>query len=261
MNIPSMKEKVAIITGAGRGQGAATAKLFAEAGAKVVVSDIDEKTGESVVKEINASGGTAFFQRADVAKVTDVEQLVAAAVQRYGKLDAAVNNAACMPDTRPITELVESEFDHVISVDLKSVAFCLKYEILQMLRQGGAGAIVNIASTSSFRPQVNNPAYVAAKHGVIGLTKAAAMENSPKGIRINSVSPGAIDTPMLHDALADRGGDIDGDIVADFTPHLSLFNRFGKSIEVAQASLWLCSDLSSYVTGANLAVDAGYINR
>jgi glucose 1-dehydrogenase len=182
--------------------------------------------------------------------------MVRAAVERFGRLDCAVNNAAVAPDTHPIAELDEAEWDRVLAVDLKGVALCLKYEISQMLSQGGGGAIVNVGSVSSFRPQPENAAYVAAKHGVIGLTKTASLENAPHGIRVNTVCPGAIDTPMIRGALETVGL-----TEADFAPVISLFGRFGKPEEVAQASLWLCSDAASYVTGAALAVDAGFTSR
>lgn len=256
MNIPSLEGKVAIVTGAAMGMGAATAKLFAKAGAKVVAADINEEKGEAVVKEIVDSGGVAVFQKTDVSKSEDVQAMVAAAVKEFGKLDVAVNNAARSPDKKPLVEMDEAEFDSVIAIDLKGAALCMKYEIIQMLSQGGGGSVVNIASVSGLRPQPDNPAYVAAKHGVIGLTKAAAIENSPKGIRVNAVAPGAIDTPMLRTALVTY--DLKEE---DYAPHLSLFGRFGKAEEVAHANLWLASDLSSYVTGVTLPVDAGYTNR
>jgi NAD(P)-dependent dehydrogenase (short-subunit alcohol dehydrogenase family) len=256
MNGPSLEGKVAIVTGAAVGMGAATAKLFGAAGAKVIVADLDEKNGNEVVKQIKESGGNAIFQKANVAVAKDVEAMVAAAVSNFGKLDVAVNNAAITPDNHPIAEMDEAEFDNVIAVNLKGVALCLKYEISQILRQGTPGAIVNIASVSSFRPQPSNSAYVAAKHGVIGLTKTAALENGQHRIRVNAVAPGAIDTPMLRGSLETIGC-----TEADIAPILSLFNRFGKPEEVAQASLWLASDLASYVTGATIAVDAGFTSR
>jgi NAD(P)-dependent dehydrogenase (short-subunit alcohol dehydrogenase family) len=251
-----LEGKVALVTGAGMGMGEATAQVFAAAGASVVVADIDAEAGESTVAAILAAGGTAAFQRADVSSATDVEALVAAVVERFGRLDCAVNNAAVTPDTHPIAEFDEAEFDRVLAVDLKGVALSLKYEIVQMLRQDGGGAIVNIGSVSSFRPQPNNAAYVAAKHGVIGLTKVASLENAPLGIRVNAVCPGAIDTPMIRGALKTTGL-----TEADFAPVISLFGRFGRPEEVAQASLWLCSDHASYVTGTALSVDAGYTSR
>jgi glucose 1-dehydrogenase len=251
-----LEGKVAIVTGAAEGMGEATARLFAEAGAKVLAADVKTDVGEASVQRIVEAGGTASFIRADVSESQDVEAMVRAAVDRYGRIDCAVNNAGVKPDQDPIASLEEDEWDRVIGVNLKGVALCLKYEIAQMLAQGDGGAIVNVASVSSFRPQPNNAAYNAAKHGVLGLTKTASLENAPLGIRVNSVCPGAIDTPMIRQSLIEVGL-----TEADFAPAISLFNRFGRPEEVAQASLWLCSDLASYVTGAALAVDAGYTSR
>jgi glucose 1-dehydrogenase len=248
--------KVALVTGAAMGMGEATARLFAAAGASVVVADRQADAGEAVVAQITQAGGEASFCAADVSDAGDVAGLVRSAVERYGRIDCAVNNAAVKPDNAPIAELDEAELDRVLAVNLKGVALCLKYEIAEMLKQGGGGAIVNVASVSSFRPQPNSAAYNAAKHGVIGLTKTASLENAPLGIRVNSVCPGAIDTPMVRAALADTGL-----TEQEFAPLISLFGRFGRPEEVAQASLWLCSDQASYVTGAALAVDAGYTSR
>lgn len=256
MTARALEGKVALVTGAAMGMGAATAQLFAEAGARVVVADMNEDLGRTLVREIERSGGEALFQRVNVSLAAEVDALVQAIVTRFGRLDVAVNNAAVTPDTRPLAEMDEAEFDRVIAVDLKGVALCLRYELAQMIRQGGGGSIVNIGSTSSFRPQPNNGAYVAAKHGVIGLTKVAAIENGIYGIRVNVVAPGAIDTPMLRGALAQMGAS-----EAEFAPALSLFGRFGQPREVAQASLWLASEQSSYVTGSTIHVDAGYTSR
>lgn len=251
-----LEGKVAIITGAAMGMGEATARVFAAAGAHVLVSDIDSELGQKVAAGIEQTDGSASFCRVDVSKAADAQAMVRTAVERYGRLDCAVNNAAVTPDTHPIAELDEQEWDRILAVDLKGVALCLKYEVAQMLEQGDGGAIVNIGSVSSHRPQPNNAAYVAAKHGVIGLTKVASLENAPEGIRVNTVCPGAIDTPMIRGALETVGL-----TEAEFAPVLSLFGRFGRPEEVAQASLWLCSDASSYVTGAVLAVDAGFTSR
>jgi len=253
-----LEGKVAIVTGAGRGMGAATARLFAASGAKVVVSDVDDATGEAVAAEIGAAGGTAFYRHADVSSQGDVEALVRAAVERYGRLDCAVNNAAVSPDTHPLAELDEEELDRVLAVDLKGVALCLKHELAQLRSQGDGGAIVNIGSVSSFRPQPRTAAYTAAKHGVVGLTKVAAVENGSYGIRVNTICPGAIDTPMLRGALERHPVEID---MAAYVPAMSLLGRIGTPEDVAQASLWLCSDAASFVTGAVLAVDAGYLAR
>src|SRR3954451_12912137 len=252
----ALEGKVAIVTGAAMGMGQATARVFAAAGAHVLVSDINAELGEATAKSIEQDGGSASYCRTDVSKAADVEAMVRTAVERYGRLDCAVNNAAVTPDTHPIAELDEPEFDRVLAVDLKGVALCLKYQVAQMLEQGDGGSIVNIGSVSSSRPQPNNAAYVAAKHGVIGLTKVASLENAPKGIRVNTVCPGAIDTPMVRGALETVGL-----TEAEFAPQISLLGRFGRLEEVAHASLWLCSDRSSYVTGAVLAVDAGYTSR
>lgn len=252
----SLEGKVAIVTGAAMGMGEATARVFAAAGANVLVSDVNEELGLATVERIERDGGTASFCRTDVSRAVDAENMVRTAVERYGRLDCAVNNAAVTPDTHPIAELDEQEFDRILAVDLKGVALCLKFEVTQMLQQGDGGAIVNIGSVSSFRPQPNNAAYTAAKHGVIGLTKVASLENAPLGIRVNTVAPGAIDTPMIRGALETVGL-----TEAEFAPTISLLGRFGQPEEVAQASLWLCSDQSSYVTGAVLSVDAGYTSR
>jgi glucose 1-dehydrogenase len=150
----------------------------------------------------------------------------------------------------------ESEWERVMGVDLKGVALCIKYQLRQMIRQERGGSIVNIGSVSSYRPQINNPVYVAAKHGVVGLTKTAALENGQYGIRVNMVAPGAIDTPMLRNAMVARNV-----TEAEFAPALSLLNRFGKPEEVAHASLWLASDMASYVTATTINVDAGYAHR
>jgi NAD(P)-dependent dehydrogenase (short-subunit alcohol dehydrogenase family) len=236
--------------------GEATARVFAAAGAQVLVSDINEELGQATVERIERDGGSASFCKTDVSMAAHAENMVRTAVERYGRLDCAVNNAAVTPDTHPIAELDEQEWDRILGVDLKGVVLCLKYEISQMLAQGDGGSIVNIGSVSSFRPQPNNAAYVAAKHGVIGLTKTASLENAPLGIRVNTVAPGAIDTPMIRGALETVGLTEE-----EFAPVISLLGRFGKPEEVAQASLWLCSDQSSYVTGAVLSVDAGYTSR
>lgn len=256
MTFPVLQDKVAIITGAAMGMGAATAQLFAEAGAKVVVADMNADKGEAVVADIEAAGGVAFFQRVDISDSDQVKAMVDATVERFGRLDAAVNNAALTPDDKPLAEFDEAYWDRLMSIDLKGTALCMKWELQQMISQGGGGSIINISSVSGFRPQPNNAAYVAAKHGVNGLTKVAALENGALNIRVNAVAPGAIDTPMLRGALEQFNL-----TEADYAPQLSLLNRFGQPSEVAQASLWLASDLSSYVTGTVIHVDAGYTSR
>ena len=256
MTFPVLKDKVAIVTGAAMGMGAATAQLFAAAGAKVVIADMNAAKGNEVVAEIEAAGGNVFFQMVDISRSEQVKAMVDAAVERYGRLDAAVNNAALTPDDKPLAEFDEDYWDRLMSIDLKGTALCMKWELQQMIRQGGGGSIINISSVSGFRPQPATPAYVAAKHGVNGLTKVAAVENGALNIRVNAVAPGAIDTPMLQGALEQFNLTEE-----EYAPQLSLLNRFGQPHEVAEASLWLASDQSSYVTGTVIHVDAGYTSR
>ncbi|MFP7170294.1 SDR family NAD(P)-dependent oxidoreductase [Terribacillus halophilus] len=256
MTYPVLEGKVAIVTGAAMGMGLATAKLFAEAKAKVVVADFNEEKGRAAVEEMEAAGGTAYFVKVDVSDSAQVKHMVEETVSKFGRLDAAVNNAALTPDNAPAAEFDEAYWDRLIAVDLTGTALCMKYELQQMIKQGEGGSIVNISSVSGFRPQPNNIAYVAAKHGVVGMTKVAALENGPMNIRVNTVAPGAIDTPMLRGSLEETG-----QTEEEFAPKLSLLGRFGQPEEIAQASLWLASDQSSYVTGTTIHADAGYTSR
>lgn len=248
-----LENKVAIITGGAMGMGAATAELFAQEGAKVVIADYNEEKGRAQVAKIKATGGEASFVKTDVSKANDVENMVKFAVDTYGRLDVALNNAAISPDDKPIADFDEAYWDRLMSIDLKGVALGMKYEIKQMMAQGGGGSIINTSSVSGIRPQPGTPAYIAAKHAVIGLTKSAAMDYSPHQIRINSVAPGAIDTPMLRGALEQFGLD-----AAAYAKQLSMLGRFAHAEEVAKAHLWLASDDASYVTGAVISVDGGY---
>jgi len=236
--------------------GAATARVMAGYGARVVVADLNAEAGRSTIQSIIATGAKAHFVQCNVADEEQVKALVAETVSTFGRLDCAVNNAAITPDSLPIAEADMAAWDRVIDIDLRSVMLCMKHEIRQLLAQGGGGAIVNIGSVSSVRPQPSNSAYVAAKHGVVGLTKTGSLEYAPQGIRVNAVLPGAIDTPMLRGAL-----DQTGYTEADFAPALSLLGRFGRPEEVGEASAWLCSDAASYITGHSLAVEAGYLTR
>lgn len=256
MTFPVLEGKVAIVTGAAMGMGRETAILFAEAKAKVVIADFNEEKGQAVAEEIKAAGGEASFVKVDISNSEAVQAMVKFAVDTYGKLDVAVNNAALTPDDKPAHDFDEDYWNRLIGVDLTGTALCLKYELKQMREQGQGGSIINISSVSGFRPQPDNIAYVAAKHGVVGITKVAALENGPLNIRVNSVAPGAIDTPMLRRALEQFGLNEE-----EYAPQLSLLNRFGKPREIAQASLWLASDASSYVTGTTIHADAGYTSR
>lgn len=248
-----LNDKVAIVTGAAMGMGKAAALLFAEAGAKVVVADFNEEKGQETVDEIKAAGHEAAFVKVDVSVEEDVKHMVEFTVETYGKLDVALNNAALTPDDKPLAEMDFAYYERLMSVDLNGVALCLKYEIKQMVEQGHGGSIINVSSVSGIRPQPGNPGYIAAKHGVIGLTRSAAFDYSPQGIRVNAVAPGAIDTPMLRGAIEQFGLD-----PVEYPKQLSMLGYFADPKEVAQAHLWLASDLSSYVTGAVLPVDGGY---
>ncbi|GAA4259775.1 glucose 1-dehydrogenase [Dietzia aurantiaca] len=247
--------RVAIVTGAASGMGAATAETLARHGARVLVADLDAERGAAVAEQITASGGTAAFHRVDVSQESEVEAMVAAAVERWGRLDCAVNNAALAPDSAPIVDMDIEQFDRIIAVNLRSVALCLKHQIRRFHTQGTPGSIVNLGSVSSVKARNNNAAYVASKHGVVGLTKTAALEYGKDQIRVNAVLPGGIDTPMIR-AAREASGVTPPDEFA-----LSLFGRLGSPDEVAEACLWLVSDRSSFVTGHCLAVDAGFLAR
>lgn len=233
--------------------GKSTALLFGKSGSKVAVADMNEEEGQKTVDEIKSDGGEATFFKVNVSDEADVKKLIDDVVDTYGKLDVAVNNAAITPDDKPIADMDMDYYDKLMSVDLRGVALCLKYELKYMEDAGIKGSIINTSSVSGIRPQPANPAYVAAKHGVIGLTKNAAMDYSPKGIRVNSVAPGAIDTPMLRGALEQFGFEPD-----EYAKKLSMLERFAQADEVAEANAWLASDHSSYVTGTVINVDGGY---
>jgi glucose 1-dehydrogenase len=257
MTFPVLEGKTAIVTGAAMGMGEATARLFAEAKANVVIADFNEEKGRRVAESIAAdTGAQTLFVKVDVSDSAQVKAMVEATVERFGHLDVAVNNAALTPDNGLASEFDEDYWDRLMAVDLKGAALCQKYELQQMIAQGDGGSIINISSVSGFRPQPNNIAYVAAKHGVVGMTKVAAMENGQHNIRVNSVAPGAIDTPMLRGALEEFGLDEES-----YAPQLSLLNRFGQPREIAEATLWLASDASSFVTGTVIHADAGYVGR
>jgi glucose 1-dehydrogenase len=256
----SFAGRSAIVTGGSGGMGRAIALAFAGAGAKVTVSDINVDAGRETADLIVAAGGTAVFVRNDVSKGDDVAAMVTAAVDAHGGLDFAVNAAAIEFEVDYLADLADDDFDRMIAVNLRSVFLCMKHEINSMLASGsaaaGRAAIVNIASTNSYRPQPHQSAYTASKFGVLGITKSAAVDYAPRGIRINAICPGAIDTPMLRGAIAKRGRDPQE--VAD---RLSLNGRFGTPDEIASAALWLCSSASSFTIGHALAVDGGYLAR
>ncbi|RPE14372.1 SDR family oxidoreductase [Chitinophaga lutea] len=246
---PLLAGKVALVTGAGSGIGEATAILYAAHGAKVIVSDVNEKGGQSTVEAIRKKGGDAQFVQCDVSKAAECEQLVSATLKAYGRLDAACNNAGIGGEQHPIADMSVEGFDKVIAINLSSVFYCMKYQIPAMLKNGG-GAIVNMASILGQVGFAYSAGYVAAKHGVIGLTQNAGIEYSAQGIRVNAVGPGFIDTPLLKDA----NPQMKAGLVAKHP-----IGRLGKAEEVAELVIWLSSDKASFVTGAYYPVDGGYL--
>jgi NAD(P)-dependent dehydrogenase (short-subunit alcohol dehydrogenase family) len=250
--------EVVLVTGAAGGMGRAIAVAFASAGAAVVMGDVDEEGGRETERLVTQAGGAGTFRATDVADGSSVERLVGTAVESFGALHCAVNAAAIENETKPLHECGDADFDRMQAVNLRGVFLSMKHEVGAMLRNeardGARGAIVNIASTNSFRPQHDQPAYTASKHGVLGLTRSAAYDYAPRGIRVNAICPGTIDTPMLRNAMARRGRDPQ-DVVARLSP----LGRFGTPDEIASAALWLCSTASSFTLGHALAVDAGYL--
>lgn len=244
--------KVALITGGSSGIGRATALLFGREGAKVAVADYNAEGGERTVKTIKDAGGTAFFHAVDVSNPQAVEALINKVVETWGRLDYAFNNAGIEGQMALTPDCTIENWNRVIAIDLTAVFLCMKYEIAQMLKQGG-GSIVNTASVAGLYGLAAAPAYVAAKHGVAGLTKTAALEFAQKGIRVNAVCPGFIRTPMV-DRVLDKGVFSEEQIFAAEPMH-----RMGKPEEIAEAVLWLCSEASSFVTGLPMPIDGGYV--
>jgi len=245
-----LENKVAIITGAGSGIGKAISLLYANEGAKIIVSDINEKGGNETVSEIKAKGGEAIFVKADTSKVDDNKNVVDQAVKQFGGLHIAVNNAGIGGPLSPTGEYPIDGWDKVIAINLSGVFYGLRYQIPAILEAGG-GSIVNVASILGKVGTKGSAAYVAAKHGVIGLTEAAALEYADKKIRINSIGPGYIHTPLLTNSLSDEA--------MKALVGLHPIGRLGTSEEVAELALWLNSDKASFVTGSYYNVDGGYL--
>ena len=248
--------KVALVTGGASGIGRACAQLFASEGASVVVSDVALEGGHETVRLIEEDGGEAFFVEADVSKAAQVEALVGGTVEAYGHLDYAFNNAGIEGRMATNTaDYLEEDWDRVIAVNLKGVWLCMKHEIAHMLRQGG-GSIVNNSSVEGLVGLQGTSAYAASKHGVVGLTKTAALEYARSGIRVNAVCPGLIRTPMVERYT---GGDAETE--AQWAAIFEPVGRMGSSEEVAEAVVWLCSEAASFVTGHAMAVDGGFLAR
>lgn len=246
---PSFTGKVALVTGAGSGIGEATAKLYATCGARVIVSDINEKGGNAVVEAIRKNGGEAQFVLCDVSKPEECARLVQETLKVYGRLDYACNNAGIGGEQNLLADMSVEGFNKVIAVNLSSVFYCMKYQIPAMLQNDG-GAIVNMASILGQVGFAYSAGYVAAKHGVVGLTQNAGIEYSAKGIRVNAVGPGFIDTPLLSQADSKTKEGL-------VSKHP--IGRLGTSEEVAELVIWLSSDKASFVTGAYYPVDGGYL--
>jgi NAD(P)-dependent dehydrogenase (short-subunit alcohol dehydrogenase family) len=253
-----MKEfegKIALVTGGGSGIGRATAMAFAREGAQVVIGNRNVERGEETVSMIREAGGTASFKRTDVAVAAEIKALVEHAVQTCGRLDVAFNNAGIEGEVKPtLIDQTEANFDAVMDINVKGVWLSMKYEIPQMLKRGG-GAIVNCSSVAGVIGFPGIGIYSASKHAVIGLTKAAALEFSAQGIRINAVNPAVIDTEMV-DRIAE-GMNVKKDDLTAFHP----IGRLGRVEEVAEAVLWLCSSKASFVTGHSLMVDGAFTAR
>ncbi|MCB1980174.1 MAG: SDR family oxidoreductase [Burkholderiaceae bacterium] len=248
-----MKDKVALITGGSSGIGRAVALAWAREGARVVVSDTDQAGGEQTVAQVREAGGEAVFLAADVSKPEDCEALVRHAVETFGRLDVACNNAGIGGPQAPTADYPLDGWAQVIGVNLSGVFYGMKYQLPAMLKNGG-GSIVNMASILGAVGFAGAPAYTTAKHGVLGLTQASALEYSAQGVRINAVGPGFIHTPMISALEEDKA-------INDMLVAAHPIGRLGRAEEVAELVLWLSSDKASFVTGAYYPVDGGYLAR
>lgn len=250
----NLKGKTAIVTGGASGIGEATALLYAAYGCNVIVSDLQEEKGLLLVEKIRQSNGKAVFIKADVSKPQDCEMLVNKTVASFGSVDIAFNNAGISGESNAIADMSIEGWNKIIAVNLNSVFYCMKYELQQMLKQG-KGVVVNNSSILGQVGFVNAAGYVAAKHGVIGLTQNAALEYAARGIRVNAIGPAFINTPLLTEAGMDT--DIKQSVLVPLHP----IGRLGEAKEVAEMVVWLSSDKASFITGSYYPVDGGYLAR
>ena len=255
MNI-SFDNKVALVTGAASGLGFATAKAFAESGASVVLADWNEKAVQAAAEELAAKGHKTLAIHCDVADDAQVEAMVQQTVEIFGQLDAAYNNAGIQNVLAETAESPRNDYDRVMGINLRGVWSCMKFELQQMRKQG-SGAIVNCSSLGGLVGGAERGIYHAAKHGVIGFTKSAALEYATRGIRVNAVCPGMIQTPMSDQMIAEGQGEMLDAMLNTYVP----MKRLGRAEEIADAVLWLCSSASSYVTGQSISVDGGFVMR
>jgi NAD(P)-dependent dehydrogenase (short-subunit alcohol dehydrogenase family) len=244
--------KVAIVTGGTSGIGRDAAVLFAQAGAKVVVAGRREVEGKKTIDLIRAAGGDGLFVKTDVSRAAEVAALLQKTVEKFGRLDVAFNNAGIEGSWSPIAEQSEEDWNRTIDINLKGVWLCLKHEIRQMVKQGGGGAIVNMASVAGLIGSAGAATYCASKHGVMGLTKSAALETARSGIRVNVVCPAVIETPMGERLWG-------APEVKKFALGLHPIGRFGTPMEIAEAVVWMCSDRASFMTGQSLVLDGGFL--
>lgn len=245
--------KVVLLTGGSSGIGRASALAFAREGAKVVVADVGVEGGEETVSKIEAAGGEAIFVKTDVSKATEVKALVKKTIETYGALHCAFNNAGVEGVSSSTAACTEDNWDRVIDINLKGVWLCMKYEIPYM-REQGSGVILNMSSVAGLSSCVQRfPAYTASKHGVIGLTKAAAVEYAKSGIRINALCPGFTYTPMVENKIQQNS-----ELKELLTSRVPV-GRLGTLEEIVEAAVWLCSDTASFVTGHAMVVDGGLV--
>ena len=252
----TFENKVALVTGAASGLGLATAKKFAEAGARVVLADWNRKEVEAAAGELAAAGHTTLAVQCDVSDDGQVEAMVKQTVATFGRLDAAYNNAGVQNVLAETADSPRDDYDRVMGINLRGVWSCMKFELQQMRKQG-SGAIVNCSSLGGLIGGNQRGTYHAAKHGVIGFTKSAALEYATRGIRVNDVCPGMIHTPMFDKMIAEGQGEQLEEMLKTLVP----MGRMGRPEEIADCVLWLCSDAASYVTGQSISVDGGYVMR